>query len=290
MTIDPLRTCQKIVLKSKSSFTLCLLYVTPDQRNALTALYSFCREIDDIADDIQNIQIATQQLNFWHKEIENCYQGKSTHPIGTTLQPYIEQYKLPQTLFTQMIEGMQMDLHHKGYATLCELSDYCYHVASTVGLLACRIFGYRDPNTLQYAKTLGLALQHINIIRDVQEDANRNRVYLPEEILSQFNLRAQDIVKNRYSKTSLQQVLAHTASHATTLFEKALNTLPETDRVSQLPGLIIGNIYFQLLKKIKKNNYDVMTKRFSLSPLLKLWIAFHTAQTEKKRAKTLLKT
>lgn len=276
-----------MVHKSKSNFSFCLLFLSKTQRDAITALYAFCRKIDDIADESTQNEVAAQQLDWWQEEVYRIYQGSPQHPISLALHPFIDTYQWPQVLFEEMIAGMRMDLNHHGYETFEALQQYCYRAASTVGLLACRIFSYQENSTLEYAEKLGLALQLINIIRDVGEDARRQRVYLPTDILAQHNLTQNDILKNDFSPTSLQSVLAHFTKHAEEIFNQALTALPACDKKPQLPGLIMGNIYFHLLKAIKNHHYAVYDKKMRLSLFKKFWVALQTAHVVKKNTKKI---
>jgi len=184
--MTPDQYCQDKAARSGSSFYYSFLFLPPVQRRAITALYAFCREVDDIVDMKGEPGIARIKLNWWRQEIARLFAGQAQHPVTRALTPVIEEFDLPQEQFLEIIDGMEMDLDQHRYASFKELMLYCYRVASVVGLLAAEIFGYRDRHTLKYAHDLGIAFQLTNIVRDVYEDAQRNRIYLPLDELQRL--------------------------------------------------------------------------------------------------------
>ncbi len=275
--------CEQKAVKSGSSFYYSFLFLPTEQRKAITALYAFCREVDDIVDECSEKEVAQQKITWWHHEIERVYSGAPQHPIGQALKKAQQDFQLPQLLFHEILQGMLMDLDYQGYATFDDLSVYCHCVASAPGLLAARIFGYTDPSTLEYAKNLGVAFQLVNIIRDVGEDLQRNRIYLPEEELKKFSLDNTDILEKNYSQNFVKLMQFQT-QRARDYYQKSLNALPNTDRQSQKAGLIMAEIYFTLLSEIEKSNFKVFDQKIRLTPLRKFWIAWKTARRVKKRA------
>lgn len=269
--------CQEKVAKSGSSFYYSFLFLPKPQYEAIVSIYAFCREVDDIVDDCQELSVAEAKLGWWQDEIEALYQQKPTHPITQALLPQIEIYQLPKSLFLEVLNGMWMDLHYQGYATVEDLKLYAHCVASAVGLLVTPIFGYQNLNTLSFAKNLGLALQWINIIRDVGEDSARGRLYLPEEDLLKFDLRPADFF-NKKDSPAIRDCLRFQAQRARQFYQTALSALAPEDRQTQSPALIMAAIYFTLLDEIEKTNFDVLNQRISLTPLRKLWIAWKTAR------------
>ena len=171
---------------SGSSFYYSFLFLTPERRRAITALYAFCREVDDIVDETEDPQIAGTKLAWWRNEIANLFAGRPQHPVARALEPALAPFNITALRLNEIIDGMQMDLSQSRYLDFKGLETYCYHVAGVVGLLAAGIFGYRNPRTLEYAKALGIAFQLTNIIRDVGDDARRNRIYLPMDELKRF--------------------------------------------------------------------------------------------------------
>lgn len=273
--------CQKKAAQSGSSFYYSFLFLPPTARQAIIAVYAFCREVDDIVDEYTAKAIAEQKLLFWHNEIDNVYTGNPQHPVGKALLAALKQFPLKQHLFQEILQGMQMDLHYQGYQTFEDLRLYCHCVASAVGLLAVEIFQYQDAQTLEYAKNLGLAFQLVNIIRDVGEDAKRGRIYIPEDELTQFSVLPAELAANQYSDhfTALMQ---YQALRARQYYEKAQALLPKVDHYNQRSGIIMGNIYFSLLTEIEKTNFKVLHQRIALTPLRKLWIAWRTVRKIKK--------
>lgn len=275
------RYCEQKAIKSGSSFYYSFLFLPNEQRKAITALYAFCREVDDIVDECTDKEVAYQKITWWKTEIDRIFSGTPQHPIGLALYKAQSAFSLPKVLFEEILQGMLMDLSYQGYETFEDLKLYCHCVASAPGLLAARIFGYQDPSTLEYAKNLGIAFQLVNIIRDVGEDAMRNRVYLPENELAQFSLTPKAILEKRYS-TNFQKLMQFQTRRARDYYQKALNVLPKVDRQKQRTGLIMAEIYFTLLREIEKTHFNVFRQKISLTPLRKFWIAWRTARRLKK--------
>jgi phytoene synthase len=287
--MTPDEYCQEKAAKSGSSFYYSFLFLPPEQRKAITALYAFCREVDDIVDECSDPQIARVKLQWWRDTIRETVNGTPQHPVQKALVIPIQNFKLPLELLLEIIDGMEMDLDNNRYATFAELSLYCYRAASVVGLLAARIFGYRDPAVLDYAKNLGMAFQLTNILRDVKEDAARNRIYIPQQELKQFGVSEADIIEHRFSD-KMASLLKFQSDRAHDYYQKAFEHLPEQDRYTQRSGLIMAAIYLNTLQEIEKDNYRVLEGRISLTPIKKLWLAWKTARSEKKRHKKYLQT
>jgi phytoene synthase len=273
--------CRQKAAESGSSFYYSFLFLPPRERQAIQAIYAFCREVDDIVDKGLDRHVAEKKLEWWHTEVARVFLGRPLHPIGRALAEAISQYKLQQHLFQDILEGMEMDLKYQGYQTFEDLRLYCHRVASCVGLLAAEIFGYQDTNTLEYARNLGIAFQLVNIIRDVGEDAGLGRIYLPEDELSQFSVTTKEILNKKYSK-NFEVLMQYHAERARSYYQKAKDTLPAIDRYSQRSGLIMGEIYFSLLKEIERSRFQVLHQRIALTPLRKLWIAWTTSRRLKK--------
>jgi 15-cis-phytoene synthase len=273
--MTPDEYCQQKAAASGSSFYYSFLFLPPPRRRAITALYAFCREVDDVVDETSDPHIAATKLAWWRKEVANLHAGNPQHPVTKALQPHLEAFSITQKRLNEIIDGMEMDLTQTRYLDWPNLERYCYHVASVVGLLAASIFGYRDARTLEYAKNLGLAFQLTNIIRDVGEDARKNRIYLPISDLQQFGVPAADILQARQTP-EFQRLMGFEAARAREHYEKAMQALPREDRKPQRPGLIMAAIYRTLLDEIERDGFRVLTQRTSLTPLRKLWIAWKT--------------
>jgi len=267
--------CQKKAAASGSSFYYSFLFLPPERRQAIMALYAFCREVDDVVDECSDPTLARAKLAWWRTEIAALFEGKPSHPVTLALSVSIRRFALSQELLQEIIDGMEMDLDIPRYASFKELNLYCYRVASVVGLLAAEIFGYEDRQTLKYAHDLGLAFQLTNIIRDVGEDARRGRIYLPIDELQQFNVPAADLLEARYSD-NFRALMAFQVQRAQATYDKALAQLPAGDRKAQKAGLIMAAIYRSTLNEIVRDDYQVLDQRLSLTPLRKLWIATKT--------------
>ena len=192
--MTPDEYCQQRAAASGSSFYYSFLFLEPRRRRAITALYAFCREVDDVVDECPDAGLARTKLDWWRGELAALYTGRAGHPVTQALAATLQDFHLPQEQLLEIIDGMEMDLDHTRYADFKALHLYCYRVASVVGLLAAEIFGYTDRQTLKYAHDLGLAFQLTNIIRDVGEDARRGRIYLPQDELARFGVAEADLV------------------------------------------------------------------------------------------------
>ena len=273
--MTPDQYCQEKAAQSGSSFYYSFLFLRPERRRAITALYAFCREVDDIADEVQDPDIARAKLGWWRAEVANLFAGKPQHPVTQALAPAAANYGVTQIRLNEIIDGMEMDLTHHRYADFDDLKLYCYRVAAVVGQLSAGIFGYRNDRTLDYAYHLGLAFQLTNIIRDVGEDARRGRIYLPADEMQRFGVSDADILQRRYSD-GFVKLMSHQAERAEGHYRTAIDTLPPEDRRDQRPGLIMASIYRTLLDEIRRDGFQVMNQRISLTPLRKLWLAWKT--------------
>ena len=264
---------QQKAAASGSSFYYAFLFLPPTQRAAITAFYAFCREIDDVVDDMVDPSVASSKLAWWQAEVTQSFAGRPSHPVLQALMPLAAEFQIEQHHLQSVIEGCQMDLTQTRYLDYPGLQRYCHLVAGVVGEVAAQIFGQTVPQTTLYAHKLGQALQLTNIIRDVGEDAGRGRIYLPVSELQQFDVKAHEILKRTYSDrfTALMQFQARRAQG---LYDEALALLPAVDRRAQKPGLMMASIYRALLTEIERDNFQVLHQRISLTPLRKLWLAW----------------
>ena len=272
---DPHAYCQEKASSSGSSFYYSFMFLPPERRQAITALYAFCREVDDVVDECHDLQVAQTKLDWWRNEVRQVYGGQPQHPVGQALKDIIQRFPLPAEQLLEIIDGMQMDLTQTRYLDWKALNLYCYRVASVVGLLSAEIFGYTNRQTLKYAHDLGLAFQLTNIIRDVGEDARRGRIYLPVDELQRFNVPARQILDAKHSD-NFRELMAFQATRARQLYDQAFAQLPAEDRKAQRPGLIMAAIYRTLLDEIEADGFLVLDRRTSLTPLRKIWIAGRT--------------
>ena len=273
--MTPDEYCQQRAAASGSSFYYSFLFLEPPRRQAITALYAFCREVDDVVDECADPQLARIKLTWWRHQVDALYAGTPDHPVTQALAVTLEAYPLPRDHLLEIIAGMEMDLDEARYPDFQALHQYCYRVASVVGLLAAEIFGYQDPATLHYASNLGLAFQLTNIIRDVGEDARRGRIYLPQDELNRFGVTRSDILDSKYS-ANFRNLMEFQIIRAEATYEIALTSLPKCDRHSQRAGLMMAAIYRALLAEIKRDGCRVLDRRISLTPIRKLWLAWKT--------------
>ena len=273
--MSPDEYCQQKTAQSGSSFYYSFLFLPPERRRAITALYAFCREVDDTVDEASDQSVARIKLAWWRNEVTQMYSGTPTHPVMLALKPHIQPYDLKQEHLQAIIDGMEMDLDQSRYLDYPNLKKYCWHVAGVVGILSASIFGVTNPQTLKYAETLGLAFQLTNIIRDVGEDARKGRIYLPVNELQQFNVTAADLLNARHSE-KFEALMKFQADRAQQLYDDAFALLPQEDRRAQRPGLMMAAIYRTLLDEIERDGFHVLNQKISLTPLRKLWLAWKT--------------
>ncbi len=273
--MTPDEYCENKAAKSGSSFYYSFRFLARDRRRAITALYAFCREVDDIADEVTDIDVARAKLGWWRAELANLFAGHPQHPVTKALEPATREYGVDQARLNEIIDGMEMDLTHHRYHDFASLKLYCHRVAGVVGQLSASIFGFTQPKTLEYAENLGLAFQLTNIIRDVGEDARRDRIYLPGDEMRRFSVSDADILQARHTD-GFQQLMTFQSDRAKSLYDAAFQALSPEDRRPQRPGLIMSAIYRTLLDEIERDGFKVLTQRTSLTPMRKLWIAWRT--------------
>lgn len=273
--MTPDEYCAQKAAASGSSFYYSFRFLPAERRRAITALYAFCREVDDIADDVSDVNVARAKLGWWRSEVASLFAGHPTHPVTKALEPARRQFGIDAHRLGEIIDGMEMDLSKKRYRDWEELRLYCHRVAGVVGQLSAGIFGYSNPQTIHYAEHLGLAFQMTNIIRDVGEDARRDRVYLPQDELAKFSVPVGDLLAARHSP-AFEKLMAFQTARAQSLYNDAFANLPAEDRKAQRPGLIMSAIYRALLNEIAVDGYKVLNQRTSLTPIRKLWLAWKT--------------
>ena len=275
--MSPDEYCQNKAAQSGSSFYYAFLFLPPERRKAITALYAFCREVDDVVDETLEPSVARMKLIWWREQVNALYNNpkEATHPVMQALAPHIHTYDLKMTELLAVIDGMEMDLDEVRYQNWDELKNYCWHVASVVGLLSAKIFGQTTTQTSDYAVKLGLAFQLTNIIRDVGDDARRGRIYLPMDDLDHFQVRPVEILDAQHSDR-FEALMHYQTERAYGLYKEAMLALPEQDRRAQRPGLLMTAIYYALLEEIARDRWEVLDKRISLTPIRKFWLAWKT--------------
>jgi phytoene synthase len=273
--MTPDEYCQQKAAASGSSFYYAVRFLPPERRCAITALYAFCREVDDVVDECSEISLARGKLAWWREEVANLLAGQPRHPVSHALAPAVARHGVTGEQLGEIIHGVELDLTRKRHADFASLERYCYYVAGVVGMLAAGILGYRDPRTLEYARTLGTALQLTNIIRDVGEDARKDRIYLPQDEMQRFGVSTPDLLERRMTE-QFGRLMAFQAARARRYYRNALELLPPADRRAQRPGLAMAAIYRTLLDEIERDGFRVLSERTSLTPLRKFWLAWKT--------------
>jgi phytoene synthase len=274
--MTPDEYCQQKAAASGSSFYYSFLFLPPERRRAITAVYAYCREVDDVVDEVSDPGVAQAKLAWWRGEVAALFRGEPTHPVTRALQPFTgTTFGISEQRLADVLDGMEMDLQQNRYLDFTTLQRYAHRVAGVVGEMSASIFGYRNATTLEYASRLGLALQLINIIRDVGDDARRGRVYLPMDELQRFGVKVADVLNARVAE-GFVPLMQFQAERARAVYRDALAHLPTEDRKAQRTGLIMGAIYATLLDEIERDGFRVLQQRIALTPLRKLWIAWKT--------------
>ena len=271
-----------ITRKSASNLALAFLLLPRAKRDAMFALYAFCREVDDVADnEFAPAEKRREQLASWRADIRRACAGEAPQfAVNRELQPVIREYRLPFTLFDELLKGCEMDFNIKRYENFEQLELYCHRVASVVGLLSIEIFGYKNPACRNYAVYLGKALQLTNILRDVRTDTERGRVYLPLDELKKNNVAPDEILRHEYSER-FSKLAASVASRARNFYRLARQTLPPEDRRSMVAAELMGSVYWQLLKKLEAKQFNVfgphptrLNKAHKIFLIFQSWLQF----------------
>ena len=277
--MTPAQYVQDKAASSGSSFYYAFLFLPAARRAAITAFYAFCREVDDVVDEVSDPALAATKLQWWRTEVGRAFAGQPTHPVMMALMPWVADFRIRPDHLHAVIEGCQIDLQQTRFLDYPALQRYCHLVAGVVGEVAASIFGSTHEATLQYAHGLGQAMQLTNIIRDVGDDARRGRIYLPMNELQRFDVKAHELLRREspwgYSPR-FEALMRFQAERAHATFDAALARLPASDRQAQKPGLMMANIYRTLLREIESQGFQVLHQRTSLTPLRKLWIAART--------------
>ncbi|MES2483219.1 MAG: presqualene diphosphate synthase HpnD [Pseudomonadota bacterium] len=271
--MTPEQYVQDKAAASGSSFYYAFLFLPQRRRQAITAFYAFCREVDDVVDEVSDPAVAANKLAWWRREVAQAFAGQPTHPVMQALMPCTTEFGITPAHLLAVIEGCEMDLSQTRYIDFPGLQRYCHLVAGVVGEVAARIFGQTQPQTTAFAHRLGLAFQLTNIIRDVGEDAMRGRIYLPIDELQRFEVKAHEITQRVYSDRFVA-LMKFQAERAHRVYDEAMALLPAADRRNQKPGLMMASIYRTLLREIEADNFQVLHQRTSLTPLRKFWLAW----------------
>jgi 15-cis-phytoene synthase len=274
--MTPQEYVQDKAAASGSSFYYAFLFLPKPRRAAITAFYAFCREVDDVVDEVTDPGVAHTKLAWWQGEVAQSFRGQPSHPVMKALMACTREFGIEERQLHAVIEGCRMDLEQTRYLDFPALERYCHLVAGVVGEVSARIFGQSDPRTTQYAHKLGLAFQLTNIIRDVGEDARRGRIYLPQDDLARFGVAPSDVLRAKASPAFVD-LMRFEVDRARGWYDRALAKLPPRDRHAQRAGLAMAAIYRTLLDEIARDGYRVLDRRIALTPLRKLWIATRAA-------------
>jgi phytoene synthase len=267
-----------ITRKSASNLALAFVLLPRPKRDAMTALYAFCREVDDVADnETEPVEARRGRLAEWRADVKRACENQSPQfPVNRELQPVIRQFNLRFELFDDLLKGCEMDLDIQRYENFEALEKYCHHVASVVGLLSIEIFGYINPACRDYAVCLGKALQFTNILRDVKTDAGRGRIYLPQSELKKFGVTEDEILDSKYSDRYFT-LADSVAARAKNFYRLAQKTLPAEDRKAMVAAELMGSVYWRLLRKLERGKFDVFGPRpLKLSKPGKLALVFRS--------------
>jgi len=273
--MNPTQFVSKLTRKSRSNFFYAFLCLPRPQREAIYAVYAFCRIVDDAVDVGHDRAAQRKELERWRGEIAEVFEGRPGHPAAQRLQEAVRLFRIPREALNEIIAGVEMDLDRSTYDTFEELYPYCYRVASAVGLCCIEIFGYTDVRARSYAVDLGVALQLTNIMRDVEPDARAGRVYLPQEDLKRFGVTGEDLGAGRYTPAFVR-LMEHQAARAHAYYERAWAALPRADAHTLFAAEIMGRTYFALLRLMERRRFRVFGERVSVPTSRKLVIALRS--------------
>jgi 15-cis-phytoene synthase len=272
MALSPTQFVSRLTRKSRSNFFYAFLCLPRPQREAIYAVYAFCRIVDDAVDIGHDRAAQRKELERWRAEIVQVFEGRPNHPAAQRLQEAVRLFKIPREALNEIIAGVEMDLDRSTYETFEDLYPYCYRVASAVGLCCIEIFGYSDLRAREYAVNLGVALQLTNIMRDVEPDARAGRVYLPQEDLKRFGVTGDDLAAGHYTPEFVR-LMEHEAARARAYYEHAWSALPRSDAHTLFAAEIMGRTYFALLRLMERRRFRVFGGRVRVPTPKKLAIA-----------------
>lgn len=265
-------SAKEISKQSRSSFYYAFNLLPREQRDAMNIVYAFCRKTDDIVDNYNSKEIKLKDLIQWKRDFENSLNGFKDNPLLNQLANVIDKYKIPTEPFFDLIKGMELDLNFSRYENFESLKEYCYRVASSVGLISIEIFGYKNIRTKDFAINLGIALQLTNILRDIRKDLENDRIYLPKEDMERFSYSEDDLFSRKYNNNFIE-LMKFQVERVEYYFKLASSSLSKEDVKSMFPARAMQSVYYNLLQKIVDNNYDVLNKTIRVNNFEKLYIA-----------------
>ncbi len=273
--MTPDQYCRNKAAPDGSSLYYSIRSLPADQRNAITALHAFCREVNDVIDECSDSGVARMKFGWWRTEIANLFGGVPQHPVMRALAAAVPRFRITAPRLTAIIDGVEADLDCDRYPDFDALARYCYHVAGIANSVCAEIAGYRDDATPRAAAEFGIALRLTAIIRDVGKDARRGRIYLPQDELVRFGVTERDILELRESER-FTQLMQFQIERTVARYQQAAAALPPVDHKTQRAGLTMAAIQRTLLDEIAADGCHVLTRRTTLTPLRKLWIAWNT--------------
>lgn len=267
--------CRVITRREAKNFYYAFLTLPAAKRRAIYAAYAFCRHCDDSVDEETSTDAKVKALAELQADLDRTYTGQAATPVYLALADVAHNYDIPQDYFREIILGVESDLVKDRFQNFEELREYCYRVASVVGLVCLQIFGYEDDNAKEYAVDLGLAMQLTNIIRDVREDFEMGRVYLPQDEMARFGY-SEDDLKNGVRNQAFQDLMKFQSERARKYFDKGFKLLPYLSRRSRACPAVLGALYSKVLDRIEASDYDVLESRVSLSKAEKIGLTAKT--------------
>jgi len=282
--MTPEQYCRNKTRGSGSSFFYAFLFLDEEQRRAMMALYAFCREVDDIADEVKEQEVALSKLAFWREEIARAFRGNPQHPVGRELAWASNHFPIDEELLVEIIDGMLMDVKRLPILKHADLALYAYRVAGAVGLLTIEVFGYKNRKSRNFATSLGEALQLTNILRDVATDARLGRIYFPQEERIRYRVSDQDFKDGNMSE-GMRSLLRDYGERAEAAYRHALECLADEDRESLRPSILMATIYYIYLQRLRSVDFDVWSQPVEVLPLRKIWTAWKTWRYEAKAGK-----
>jgi phytoene synthase len=265
------QTPQEITQGSKSNFALSFLFLPKAKRKGITDFYAFSRVVDDAVDEFEGDE-AKARIEFWRKEIDQCYEGTPTHPVTQSLQKTIQRFQIPRKYLEGLVEGCEWDLTRHRYSTYEELYQYCYRVAGCIGVVCMKIFGLEGEEADKVGEELGVALQLTNILRDIVEDAGRDRIYIPQEDLHRYRLTETELIEGKQGP-KLHTLLKLMADRAEVLYHRAFTRMKQLPRRPLVAAWIMGQVYYEILQRIKNKSYNVYRGKIQLSKISRFRIA-----------------
>ena len=263
-----------VMNKSQTNFIFSSMLLPKEKRADLNTIYAFCRKTDDLVDE-ENYsgEEKKAKLDKWKNELIKSFESESDYKLLIELRTVKEKYNISETLFFDLIKGMQLDLVKNRYKSFEELYQYCYYVASTVGLMTINLFGYSNNKSIDFAINLGIALQLTNILRDIKTDAVAGRIYLPLDDIIKFGYSEEKLMANVYDD-NFKSLMIFEVKRAKEYYNLALKYLPEEDKKNMIPALIMEKTYYKILKKLEKKKYNIFKYNISVSKIYKIYLAF----------------